>query len=134
MQCFLGGSLNNFFDRLFRDIDCQRNTRAYIISIYDKYKTAQYDLSKNSITLLFAQARDQNDFLTYRTVGDWLFFTGTAFPKHLCDASADYYNSVARLSYYSCYNLIRRQWICFQELADRFVVLQEQVKYRLPYF
>jgi hypothetical protein len=125
-------NISSFFDELLIDLECQRDTKAYIVSIYGKYKTAQFDLSKDSVTLLFAQGRSKQDFLTYQNLGDWIFFANTIAPQHLNNASKDYYDTIARLSYYSCYKLINREWKLFEELADNFLVLEEQVKKRLP--
>lgn len=127
----LHGNISNFFEELLTDINCQRDTRAYIISIYGKYKSAQFDLSKDNITLLFAQARFNQDFLTYQNLGDWIFFTNTLAPHHLRFASKEYYDTVARLSYYSCYKLINRQWKLFEELSDNFLIIEEQVRQKL---
>ncbi len=55
-------NISSFFDELLLDLSCQRDTKAYIVSIYGKYKTAEFDLSKDSVTLLFAQARSKQDF------------------------------------------------------------------------
>ena len=125
-------NISSFFDELLVDLKCQRDTKAYIVSIYGKYKSAEFDLSKDSVTLRFAQARSKQDFLTYQNLGDWIFFANTIAPQHLKFASKDYYDTVARLSYYSCYKLINREWKLFEELADDFLVLEEQVKKRLP--
>jgi hypothetical protein len=125
-------NISSFFDELLCDLHCQRDTKAYIVSIYGKYKSAEFDLSKDSVTLLFAQARDKQDFLGYQNLGDWIFFANTIAPQHLQHASKDYYDTVARLSYYSCYKLINREWKLFEELADDFLSLEEQVRKRLP--
>jgi hypothetical protein len=124
-------SLTSFFDEILDDIGCQRDTRAYIVSIYEKYKTTEFDLSKDSITLLFAQGRDKQDFLTYQKLGDYIFFANTLIPTHLVGADKNYYDTIARLSYYSCYRLLNRQWKLFQELADNFPILEQEVKYKL---
>ena len=113
------------------DIECQPTTRIYITSIYGKYKTSQFDLSKDNVTLLFAQARNNQDFLGYQNLGDWIFFSNTLAPNHLKFASKDYYDTVARASYYSCYRLINRQWKLFEELSDNFLSLEKQVKNKL---
>jgi hypothetical protein len=121
----------NFFEELLTDLECHRDTKAYIVSIYGKYKSSQFDLSKDSVTILFAQARNNQDFLTYQNLGDWIFFANTLAPSHLRFASKDYYDTVARLSYYSCYKLINRQWKLFEELSDNFLKLESQVKNKL---
>lgn len=125
------GNITSFFEEALNDLDCHRDTKAYIVSIYGKYKTAEFDLSKDSVTILFAQARSNQDFLTYQNLGDWIFFANTLAPSHLRFASKDYYDTVARLSYYSCYKLINRQWKLFEELSDNFLILENQVKNRL---
>lgn len=124
-------NVTTFFEEVLNDLECHRDTKAYIISIYGKYQTAQFDLSKDSVTVLFAQARSNQDFLTYQNLGDWIFFANTLAPKHLHHASKDYYDTVARLSYYSCYKLINRQWKLFEELSDNFNSLESQVKKKL---
>src|SRR5574339_299882 len=124
-------NITKFFEEQLTDIDCQSDTKAYIVSIYGKYKSAEFDLSKDSVTLLFAQARSNQDFLAYQNLGDWIFFSNTIAPNHLHYASKDYYDTVARLSYYSCYKLINRQWKLFEELADDFLSLEYQVKNKL---
>lgn len=120
-----------FFEELLTDIECQYDTKAYIVSIYGKYKSAEFDLSKDSITLRFAQARNKQDFLTYQNLGDWIFFANTIAPTHLQYASKEYYDTIARLSYYSCYKLINKQWKLFEELSDNFINLEWQVKKKL---
>lgn len=124
-------TVTSFFEDLLRDIECQQDTKAYIVSIYGKYKSAEFDLSKDSVTLLFAQARNKQDFLTYQNLADWIFFTNTVAPERLKAASKDYYDTVARFSYYSCYRLINRQWKLFEELSDNFLLLEGQVKNKL---
>ena len=39
----------NFFEDLLKDMDCSNETKSYIISIFDKYKFVNNDLSKDSI-------------------------------------------------------------------------------------
>jgi hypothetical protein len=124
-------NINDFFEELLQDVKCHQDTKAYIVSIYGKYKSAQFDLSKDSITVLFAQGQDKQNFLTYQTLGDYIFWANTMAPNHLRQASKDYYDTVARVSYYSCYRLINRQWKLFEELADNFLFLERQVKEKL---
>lgn len=122
---------NKLFEEVLSDLPCQSDTKAYIVSIYNKYLTARHDLSKDSITLLFAQARDNHDFLIYQNLGDWIFFQNTIHNKPFKYTSRDYYDTVARLSYYSCYKLINRQWKLFEELSDNFIIIEDSAKNRL---
>jgi len=124
-------NITDFFDELLSDLKCQRDTKSYIIGIYGKYRSAEFDLSKDSVSVLLAQAHNKQDFLTYQNLGDWIFFANTLAPDHLKHASKDYYDTVARMSYYSCYKLINRQWKLFEELSDNFLSLESQVKNKL---
>lgn len=127
----LHGNITKFFEDLLDDVRCQRDTKAYIISIYGKFKSSEFAFPNDSITSLFAQARNNQDFLTYQNLGDWIFFVNTLAPQHFKYASKEYYDMIARSSYYSCYKLINRQWKLFEELSDNFLVLESQVKERL---
>jgi hypothetical protein len=127
-------NVNNYFNEILSDISCQQDTKAYIVSIYDKYKSNAPDFSKKSITVLFAEAKYTHDFVTYQNIGDWIFFANTLTPGHLKYASKDYYDTIAQLSYYSCYRLINKQWKLFEELADNFQYIEVEVKDRLQKF
>jgi len=124
-------NVHDFFEELLNDLNCQQDTKAYIVGIYGKYKSTNGDLSKDSISSLFSQARDKQDFLSYQNLGDWIFFSNTLAPQHLRFASKDYYDTIARVSYYTCYRLINRQWKVFEELSDNFLLLEEQAKKKL---
>lgn len=124
-------NVNNYFNEILSDISCQKDTKAYIVSIYDKYKSSAPDFSKKSMTVLYAEAKSKHDFSTYQDIGDWIFFTNTLAPEHLKYASKDYYDTIAQLSYYSCYRLINKQWKLFEELADNFQDIEIEVKDRL---
>ena len=84
--------------------------------------------------MLFAQARSKNDFSIYQNIGDWVFFSNTLAPSHLKNASKDYYDTVAKLSYYSCYKITNRQWKLFEELSDNFNIFEEKIKSKLNLF
>lgn len=120
--------LTSFFDEVLQPLPCEHATKAYIISIYTKYRSAEHDLSKDSLTLLFAQAKEKQDFMSFQDIGDWIFFTNTIVPAHLKNASSDYYHTLGQISYYSCYRLINKQWKLFEELSDNFIVLEKEAK------
>lgn len=120
-------NINSFFQEKLQDLKCQPITKAYIIGIYSKYKNSDFDLSKNNITLLFLQAKEKHSFSEYQNLGDWLFYTKSIFPDFLKNASEDYYNNIAKLSYYNCYKIIKT-WKVYEELADEYVPLTENVK------
>lgn len=119
-------NLGSFFTDVLQKLRCEEDTRAYIISVFSKYRNSTFDLSQESITLAYARASLHQDFLGFQTIGDWLFFANALFPESLSKTSKGYYHNLARLSYYSCYRLINRQWVLFERLADDFVPLSEE--------
>ena len=119
--------ITNFFEEILFDLRCHRDTKNYIISIYGKYKSTEFDMSKDSVTLMFAQARDKQDFLAYQNLGDWIFYTKSIFPTFLGDASENYYNNIAQLSYYNCYRMVR-SWKIYEELSDEFPILTKKIR------
>lgn len=121
-------NLNQFFDEALSELKCESDTRAYIVSIFSRYKTAEGDLSKDSITLAYAQAKMNQDFLSFQNLADWIFFSKTFAPGHLNNASEEYYQTIAQLSYNSCYRLIDRKWRLFEELSDNFVFLEKNTR------
>jgi len=121
-------SLNYFFDDVLQDLPCQSDTKAYITGIFSKYKDPSFDLSKDSVTIIYAQARDKQDFSQFQNLGDWIFFSKTFVPGVLHGASDEYYRTVGRMSYYTCYRMINRQWKLFEEMADNFIVLERATK------
>lgn len=124
-------NISSFFEELLVDLSCHPDTKAYITSIFIKYKSADLDFSQYSAGELFVKARAKQDFLTYQNLADWLFICSVIFPQHLKNASKDYYDNIARISYYTCYNLINKQWPCYEEMADNLIVLEDEVKKRI---
>jgi hypothetical protein len=122
-------NLNTFFSNQLENLKCDYDTRAYIVSVLDRFKTISADYSKESLTVLYAEAKFKQDFYTFQNIGDWLFFCNTLFPEHLNNASQDYYYSMGRLSYYSCYKLIDRQWKLYEKMADEFVYLSHSTRH-----
>jgi hypothetical protein len=124
-------SIPAFFQDLLTDLPCQPDTRAYIVSIFGKYKSAEQVPSQDSLTVWFCQARERQNFDEYQKIGDWIFWLNSLAPQHLQSASKDYYHALAQTSYYTCYRLLNKQWKLYEEMADRLVILEEQVKHKL---
>lgn len=127
INIFDSSSLNEFFIQKVKDLPCQNNTKSYIVQLMSK----PIDLSKESITLAFAKAKSNYDFAGFQAIGDWLLLTKTAFPKHLRNASSEYYDAIAQNAYYTCYRIVNKQWVLFEELADFFpeIVKKLQIKF-----
>lgn len=121
-------NLSLYFEELLSPLDCEPETRAYIAGIFAKYRFADDDLSKDSLTLRFMQAKEKQDFYGFQNIGDWIFFSNVLAIKHLNNASIDYYQTLAANSYYSCFRLINKKWKLFEQLADDFVKLEAETE------
>lgn len=119
--------LNAFFDETLINLNCRSDTRSYLINIYTQNRHIHSDLSKYNLSILYCQAKLNNDFYLHQQIADWIFWAKTIMPTHFGNSN-DYYENIGRLSYYSCYKLINRQWPCFEELADRFPTLENQAR------
>jgi hypothetical protein len=124
-------NLNLFFSDVLKNLPCNEDTQAYIVSIFSKYRDTTFDLSKDNITLAYAQAHYNHNFLGFQTVADYLFFVNTLFPDNLDPSTKNYYHDIGRLSYYSCYRLINRQWKLYEVMSDLFIPLSEEARKNL---
>lgn len=121
-------NVNAFFEDLFVRLECERHTKAYLIQLFSQFKSSEFDLSQESLTLYFAQAKFQQNFLRFQTLADWILFSNVMHPNYLTTCSKDYYHNLGRNSYYSCYRLINRQWPVFEELSDNFIILEQNLR------
>lgn len=109
--------LKEYFQERIKLPNYQKETKIYITNIFVDPKI---DLLNQSITLYYSEALDQNNFEKFQQLGDWILLAKTLFPKTLNDASNDYYYTIAQLSYYKCHKMLRKQWLLYEELADKF--------------
>jgi hypothetical protein len=125
-------TLNKSFNDLLSDalatLECSRDTRAYIVGILDRFKKSSFDYSNESITLIYAEAKFKQDFLTFDNIGGWIFFCNVFFPEHLNNATIDYYNAVGQSSYYNCFLLLKRKWKVYEELSDTLPTLSNNTR------
>jgi hypothetical protein len=111
-----------------QSLSCDNTTRSYIVSIFKRNQRADlFDLGQYGVGLVFCQARERKNFAECQNIGDWLFFCRTMFPESLRFASEEYYNNIARLSYYTCYQMMR-SWRVYEQLADEYILLTEQTR------
>jgi hypothetical protein len=98
----------------------QETTRAYIVNVLKSAKKESKDYSKDSLTIIYSKAKSEQNFELFQNIADWILFTKSLYPISLNGASEEYYNALAQDSYYRCYRLLNRQWLLFEELADKF--------------
>jgi hypothetical protein len=118
--------LNEFFHKEFNSLNCREDTKAYVVGIFDQLQKPSFDFSKESLTILYSEAKTKQSFVIFQQLADWLFICNTLYPEHLHNASIEYYYTLARLSYYSCYRMMNKTWITFEELSDNFIPISTQ--------
>ena len=121
-------NLNDFFSEVLSDLSCDPKTRSYIISVFCKYKNANFDLSNDSLTILYFKAREKMDFATFQNIGDWIMFSESMKRNNLKHASEEYYDELAKISYWNCFKLINKQWLLFEELSDNFTEIKKEIR------
>lgn len=140
----LNEKLDSIFSESIKNLPCHKNTKAYITNILTSPNKEGCDFSNKSLTLIYSKAKFEYSFELFQLLGDWILFCETVFPENLNDASKEYYQEIARDSYYRCYKMINKKWLLFEELADRFpilvmnlqitkTVLQDQKQEQLPF-
>ena len=116
--------LEEFWHRQLERVECDSFARAYLSNLLAR----PVDLSDCSLSIVFLEAKQRQDFEQFQNLGDYLFFAKSCYPEALSGASEEYYQSLARLSYYSCFRLINRKMFVYEYLADEFVKLTEQIR------
>lgn len=111
--------LLKYFKPTIDKLSYSAELNAYLLNILIEIDHLE-NLSKDSLTLKYIEARRNYNLKLYQSLGDWILFCQTYFPAHLHNAEEKYYNSLAQSSYYACYLLLNRQWKLFEELADMY--------------
>jgi hypothetical protein len=127
----ISANLNTFFKVALSPLECATETKSYVVGVMSDFKKPDFDFSNNSITLLFADARQNHTFTSYQQIADWILFSRTMHPEHMKDASDEYYQAIAKSSYYSCFKLMNKQWLLFEELCDEYEKIEEQTRVAL---
>ncbi len=120
--------LETLFNQKLKYIQTEhQETKLYIHSVLAKFVNSNSDMSKISVTLQFARAKEQYNFKLFQELADWLLFAGSFYPESLNGASLDYYYSIAQNSYSSCYYIINKQWPLFLELSNNFPYFTQKI-------
>lgn len=105
-------------------------TESYIKSVLRGYAlSSKADFSKKSVVLTWGEARNSGNFDLLQNLGDWIFFSRVMFPDSI-KCNAEFYESIGRLSYYKCYQLLKYTCPMYEEMADKFkhFVIQVSLK------
>ena len=112
-------SLEDYFNNRVKNLNCRKDTSAYIANTLHNYKNSVYDFTNKSLTLEFADAKFNMSYKRFQELADYILFMEATFPNALSGASMEYYHSIAQSAYYRCYTMMR-SWVLFEEIADRF--------------
>jgi len=122
-------SIENLIKPKIDELKCEYETKSYIVGIFKKYeKSTSGLLLDDSLISLYNSARAQSNFRMFQDLGDFIFFMQTLFPAYLKNGSSDYFDTIARSSYFYCFKLLKRQWHVYEEMADDFVSLEKQTR------
>ena len=124
MNIKIFSSTQDYFIPKVEKLCCQEPTKAYIVSTLSKPP----DLSAQSITVAFAEAKSRQEFIKYQNIGDFLLFIETFYPEYLKNASPEYFIAVAQVSYLACFKMTHRKISIYEELADRFKEIVKKLK------
>ena len=123
-------NLKLYFQDKCENLNCQETTKAYIVSTLVTMRGSK-DLSNKSLTLIYIEAKTKHNFTTYQELADWILFTRSLFPEYLQNASLDYYDALAQDSYFKCYLILEKKWKLFEELADTFPKIADNLNFNL---
>jgi hypothetical protein len=117
-------SADLFFEQALQNLSCDKLTKAYILNILlDNIKNFHHI----DISTTYINAVTKYDFKSFQSLGDWIFFLESIYPKSLRAASQDFYFNIGRMSYFKCYKLLNRKWPLYEELSDQFIGYTQQI-------
>lgn len=108
--------LEDWFCRSLEGVEASPDARAYLVSLFASMKSAQEDLSRESIVLAFAEARTTGEFQKFQRIGDWVVWCMSFAPESI--GARELVIDLGRLSYYACWRMTNKEWTVYEELAD----------------
>jgi hypothetical protein len=119
--------LDDWFAERLEHLRYRDDTRAYIIGVLSKYRFSNDDLSNRSIVLAYRDAREGGGFAAFQQIGDWVLWASSIHPRYV-EVDRTVLESFGRLSYYTCYTMLRHSWPVYEELADELPNIARAVK------
>lgn len=108
--------LDDWFAERLQDLRCREDTRAYVTGVLAGFRL-DGDMSRQSVVLAYADAREKGDFAAFQRIGDWVLWVDAMHPHFIKD-NREVIETIGRLSYYTCHRIMQRQWVLYEELAD----------------
>lgn len=119
--------LDDWFAGQLTNLRCGSEARAYVVGVLS---TRIDDMSDESVVLAYRDAAETGSFATFQRIGDWTLWA-SAFAPHPSKAQRDLIERFGRLSYFSCYRIMRGQWRLYEELADELPAIVYDVRCRI---
>lgn len=108
--------LEDWFCEQLQEVSVSDPARAYLTTLFSSMKTTKDDMSRESVVLAYARARDRREFSEFQRIGDWTIWSLSMVPEHVKEH--DLAVDLGRLSYYACWRMLRGEWTLYEELAD----------------
>lgn len=119
-----------FFDRLY-GIDCSDDAIAYASRVLSHYAvSAVDDMSDRSLVVAFLDAKQQSEFVPYQKLADWILYVCCVHPTSVSSVMPIALD-IGRLSYGTCYRLVKRSWPVYEELSIDLSTIASSVHERL---
>lgn len=117
------GTFDDLLDECFDHLSLTSVCRSYIKGTFkDALKNKDFDLSNQSLSLLYLETAQLGLFKDYQRIGDWVVFMHSTFEIDHDDPIRQLEMTLAQRSYKSCGNMIE-SWPVFHELSERLPVI-----------
>lgn len=121
-------NLSSWFSERLSTIKCSDDTKAYVISVFDKHKTSENDLSSSSIILAYVEARKTFQFSSFQTIGDWSLWS-LSMRREIHNKQV--LEEMGRQSYATCHHMLRKQWALYEELAYKLPIISDEIAQKI---
>ena len=125
MEIIIYNNLLEYTESKFTDLNVSLPLQSYITSVLSGIGFVHLD---SSVTVAYAEAKFNYQFEGFQQVGDYILFIKSNYPDYLKNASREYYDAVAQSAYYRCYLILNKQWKLYEELADNFPKIIENIR------
>ncbi len=124
--------LDAWFAERLQGLDYRPETVAYVAGVLKAQGNpkAQDSMVGRSVVLAYQEARQCGDFAAFQRIGDWVLFVDVILPDSIKN-EREAVETIGRLSYHTCYRILRGKWDVYEELADQLPTLAQRVRRKL---
>lgn len=122
------GTFDELLDECFQKLSLKSETCSYVKGTFrDALRNPKdFDLSDQSLSLLYLETSQSGAFKDYQRIGDWVVFMHSIFEIDHDDPIRQLELTLAQRSYRSCYNLLQ-SWIVFKELSEQLPIIVKTI-------